>query len=184
MKEEYTKEIQSIMTECQNDYNNALNKYGDSLKECRFCTLTDLTYIKILRIKSYEQHQDLKVQDESILDTYKSIVNYSIIAILYLSNCFDRHHEDKLNSDYESVSSSIFETLTVKNHDYNDAWIKIRIKSMTDIMEVKIFRIINAQKNNDISDETFFSIAIDAFKDIVNYALLSMIRIKREFSLT
>lgn len=176
MKEEYAKEIQSIMSECQNDYNNALNKYGNSLKECRFCTLTDLTYIKILRVKSYEQHQDLKVQDESILDTYKSIVNYSIIAILYLCNWFDRNYEDKLNSVYESVSSNIFETLTAKNHDYNDAWTKIRIESMTDIMEVKIFRIINAQNNNDM---TFFSIAIDAFRDIVNYALLSMIRIKK-----
>ena len=68
MKEEYIKEIESITTECQNDYNNALTKYGDSLRECRFHTLIDLVYIKILRIKSYEKSQDLKVQDESILD--------------------------------------------------------------------------------------------------------------------
>ena len=180
MKEEYIKEIQSITTECQNDYNNALTKYGDSLRECRFCTLIDLVYIKILRIKSYEKSQNLEVQDESILDTYKSVINYSVIATLYLNNWFTKYHEnEELSLDYESVISNIFKTLTQKNHDYNDAWLRIRIKSMTDIMEVKIFRIVNAQKNDNITDEEFFSIVADALKDIVNYTLLSMVRIKK-----
>lgn len=180
MKEEYIKEIESITTECQNDYNNALTKYGDSLRECRFHTLIDLVYIKILRIKSYEKSQDLKVQDESILDTYKSVINYSVIATLYSNNCFVKLHEDEeLSLDYDSAISSIIETLTQKNHDYNDAWLRIRIESMTDIMEVKIFRIVNAHEDDNITDEEFFSIATDALKDIVNYALLSMVRIKK-----
>ena len=67
-----------------------------------------------------------------------------------------------------------------KNHDYGEAWRKMRISSLTDIILMKLLRIKQIEDNQG---KTFISEGLDAnFYDIINYAIFALIRLEYESS--
>jgi len=63
-----------------------------------------------------------------------------------------------------------------KNHDYDEAWRKMRVSSMTDLILMKLLRIKQIEDNQG---ETIISEGIDAnYYDIINYAVFAMIKLE------
>lgn len=62
-----------------------------------------------------------------------------------------------------------------KNHDYGEAWRELRIRSMTDLILMKLLRIKQIENNDG---KTVISEGLDAnYLDILNYAVFCLIRI-------
>lgn len=78
--------------------------------------------------------------------------------------------------DYQVAK--IYKLMCNKNHDYGEAWRKMRVSSITDLMLMKIFRI---RQIEDSKGKTLISEGIDAnLHDIVNYCFFSIIKIEEE----
>ena len=63
-----------------------------------------------------------------------------------------------------------------KNHDYGEAWKKMRISSLTDLILQKLLRVKQIENNKG---ETLISEGIDAnYLDMINYAVFALIKTK------
>ena len=62
-----------------------------------------------------------------------------------------------------------------KNHDYDEAWRKMRVSSFTDIILQKLLRTKEIEDHNG---QTIISEGIDAnYMDMINYALFALIKL-------
>jgi hypothetical protein len=62
-----------------------------------------------------------------------------------------------------------------KNHDYGEAWRKMRVSSITDLILMKLLRVKQIEDNKG---ETIISEGIDAnYYDIINYAVFALIKL-------
>ena len=62
-----------------------------------------------------------------------------------------------------------------KNHDYDEAWRKMRRSSLTDIILMKLLRI---KQIEDHDGNTIISEGLDAnYYDIINYAMFALIKL-------
>jgi len=67
------------------------------------------------------------------------------------------------------------ELMLNKNHDYDEAWRKMRRSSLTDIILMKLLRIKQIEDNNG---NTIISEGLDAnYYDIINYAMFALIKL-------
>jgi hypothetical protein len=65
-----------------------------------------------------------------------------------------------------------------KNHDYGEAWRKMRVSSLTDLILMKLLRVKQIEDNKG---ETIISEGVGAnYMDIINYAVFALIRMKEE----
>jgi hypothetical protein len=66
--------------------------------------------------------------------------------------------------------------MLAKNHDYGEAWRKMRISSFTDLILMKLMRV---RQIEDHGGKTIASEGIDAnFYDIINYAIFALIKLR------
>ena len=62
-----------------------------------------------------------------------------------------------------------------KNHDYGEAWRKMRTSSFTDLILMKLQRV---RQIEDHEGKTIMSEGIEAnFYDIINYAIFALIKL-------
>ena len=62
-----------------------------------------------------------------------------------------------------------------KNHDYGEAWRRMRVSSITDIILMKLLRIKQIEDNDG---KTIISEGLEAnYHDIINYAVFALIKI-------
>ena len=65
--------------------------------------------------------------------------------------------------------------MNAKNHDYDEAWRRMRLSSYTDLILMKIYRIKEIESRQG---KTLVSEGIDAnYMDIVNYAIFALIKL-------
>ena len=151
-------------TVCNKIFNDKTIDYGLSWNHFRTETIIDHIFIKLNRIR-YIEENPIKV-DESIKETLESVINYSIIGlILHKHGPIMGNNVDVL---YTEIFKEVAELVSNKNNDYNDAWKEMFIKSFTDIMLAKIYRIRHAI-NHESSRISL--ILEDALKDIINYSI-------------
>ena len=63
-----------------------------------------------------------------------------------------------------------------KNHDYGEAWVKMKITSLTDLILQKILRIKKIDNNNH---KTLISEGVDSnLFDMINYCVFASIKLK------
>ena len=156
-----------------------MKDYGSAWRILRLSSITDQIYIKAQRIRSIEEKGIQKVED-GIKEEFAGIINYAVIANIQLElgiavkpdlntdeaiKYFDKHigHAKSLMED--------------KNHDYDEAWRKMRVSSMTDLILVKLHRIKQIEDNKG---ETIMSEGSDAnYYDIINYAVFALIKMEK-----
>lgn len=161
---------------CKDIFVKKMKDYGSAWRILRLGSITDQIFIKAQRIRSIEEKGVQKVED-GIREEFAGIINYAVIANIQLelgvavkpdldfkeaSRHFDKHvhHAKGLMED--------------KNHDYDEAWRKMRVSSMTDLILMKLLRIKQIEDNKG---ETIISEGIDAnYYDIINYAVFAMIK--------
>ena len=153
--------------------------YGTAWRILRTASLTDQIYIKAQRIRSIEQ-KGVSLVHEGVLPEYIGIVNYSVMALIQLEVGVANTMEELMPADeairlYQKHLQQAKSLMCDKNHDYDEAWRKMRRSSLTDIILMKLLRIKQIEDNGG---NTLISEGLDAnYLDIINYAMFALIKL-------
>ncbi len=166
-----------ILQICRRLFVQKLHDYGASWRILRPESLTDQIYIKAERIRSLQTKGYAQV-NEGIDVELIAIVNYGLIGMIQLQlgavSSPDISPEVALEL-YDRFAEDTLQLMLAKNHDYGEAWRNMRISSMVDMILSKVYR---TKQIEDLKGQTLVSEGIDAnYKDMVNYALFSLIKI-------
>lgn len=165
-------EFIKIQCECKSIFTKKLVDYGLSWNIFRAKSMTDQIFTKILRIRSLEEKGVTRVGDSAIGE-YEAIINYGIIEIILMENDCSEMSIPRAEELYEDISVLCFDLMANKNHDYGEAWRKIRVESITDLMYAKIMRIKQIEDNGVKYESEGIKSNI---MDIINYAVFGLIR--------
>jgi len=173
--EKTIQQFNEVISACQNIFIKKMNDYGTSWRILRPSSLTDQIFIKAERIRSIEMKGTMKIK-EDCRSEYIGIINYCSMAIIQLEKGIsdkDDINEKEILSLYLSKINMAKDLMLNKNHDYDEAWRKMRISSITDLILMKIKRI---KKIEDHKGKTIISEGIDAnYLDIINYSIFAII---------
>lgn len=167
----------NVIQTCKEIFIKKTNDYGTAWRILRSSSLTDQIFIKAQRIRTIQETGENKV-GESIVDEFKAIVNYCIMALIQLEKkeltSMDLSLQQAV-SLYEEYSTKSFDLMLKKNHDYGEAWRDMRVSSLTDLILMKILRVKQIEDNKG---QTLISEGIDAnYYDMLNYAVFSLIHL-------
>ena len=165
-----------IIEICKDIYLKKSKDYGSAWRILRVTSLTDQIFIKAQRIRSIQEKNKMKV-NENIEDEFIGIINYCLIAIIQLEYTGNDIEIDikKLEKLYDKYSNEIMDLLENKNHDYDEAWKEMRVSSMTDIILMKLYRTKQIESNEG---KTIISEGVKAnYQDIVNYSVFCLIKL-------
>jgi len=170
-----SEQYDQIISICRSLYIKKLHDYGAAWRILRLPSLTDQIYIKASRIRSLQENQERKI-DEDESSEFIGIINYCLMALIQMelgiANQPDLTAAQAI-AHYDKHFSISKELMLDKNHDYGEAWREMRISSHTDIILQKLLRIKQIEDNNG---KTLVSEGIDAnYQDIINYAVFALI---------
>ena len=168
-------EYKNVVKECRSLFEDKLKDYGASWRILRASAVTDQIYIKINRLRTLQETNERRV-DEEDKSEFIAIFNYSMIALIQLNQGFanqiDINHQEAMDL-YDEFTKEAFELMQAKNHDYGEVWRDMRISSITDLIMQKLYRI---KKIEDNAGQTIISEGLPAnFIDMANYAVFSLI---------
>ena len=165
-----------VIDKCKDIFIKKSQDYGSAWRILRVPSLTDQIFIKAQRIRSIQEKQSKKI-DENIDSEFIGIINYCLMAIIqieYKKNEIEIEIE-KLEKLYDKYSKETMSLLENKNHDYDEAWKEMRVSSMTDIILMKLYRTKQIESNNG---KTLISEGVKAnYQDIINYSVFCLIKI-------
>ena len=172
-----SQQFDQVQILCRDIFEKKLSDYGSSWRLMRPESLTDQIYIKAARIRSLETKGEHKVA-EGVIPEWIGIVNYGVIALIQLekgwSDIADLSTQEALDL-YDKHLHSAYSLMLDKNHDYDEAWRKMRISSFTDIILKKLWR---TKQIEDHQGNTLISEGLDAnYKDMINYATFALIKL-------
>lgn len=83
--------------------------------------------------------------------------------------------------EYDRVVAEARELMLNKTHDYGESWREMRVISITDQILTKVRRIVRLQELQMKGAEPRVSEGIESeFRDILNYTIFALIKIKEE----
>jgi len=176
---ETSAEYDRVIAVCRQLYINKMKDYGSAWRILRLPSLTDQIFIKAQRIRSLQENEVRKV-DEDETGEFIGIINYSIMALIQL----DRGIATQPDLDVE-VATLLYDEkvhltktlMEAKNHDYGEAWREMRVSSLTDLILQKILRVKQIEDNKG---KTLVSEGIDAnYQDMINYAVFGLILMEK-----
>ncbi len=172
-----SKQYDDVISSCRNLFNNKMKDYGSAWRILRLPSLTDQIFIKAQRIRSLQQNEVRKV-DEDEVSEFIGIINYCIMALIQL----EKGVVEQPDLSVEEATVLYDEKVTVakqlmqdKNHDYGEAWRDMRVSSLTDLILQKLLRVKQIEDNEG---KTIVSEGIDAnYQDMINYAVFALIHL-------
>nr|WP_297307898.1 DUF1599 domain-containing protein [uncultured Flavobacterium sp.] len=164
-----------IIAICRNLYTKKLQDYGCAWRILRLPSLTDQIFIKAQRIRSLQENEVRKV-DEDETSEFIGIINYCVMALIQIEKGIatkpDLTNEEAI-ALYDKHIEETKNLMLNKNHDYGEAWREMRVSSCTDIILQKLLRVKQIEDNQG---KTLVSEGIDAnYQDMINYAVFSLI---------
>ena len=174
------RQFDRAIAECRDIYAAKLRDYGPSWRLMRPTAVTDQILIKADRIRSLETKGESRV-DEPVEDAFRAMVNYGIIGLIQLqrgySDTKDISVEEALRL-YDLHMGRTRDVMLAKNHDYNEAWRKMRVSSYTDMILMKLMR---TKEIEDHQGHTEVSEGVDAnYQDIINYSIFGLIKLAEQ----
>ncbi|MBG6110140.1 hypothetical protein IWX84_001005 [Flavobacterium sp. CG_9.10] len=170
-----SKEYDSVIAICRTLFINKMKDYGCAWRILRLPSLTDQIYIKAQRIRSLQENEVRKI-DEDEAGEFIGIINYSIMALIQLElGVVDQPDLDvaKATELYDAKIKLTKDLMLDKNHDYGEAWREMRVSSLTDLILQKLLRVKQIEDNKG---KTLVSEGIDAnYQDMINYAVFALI---------
>lgn len=170
-----SKQYDAVIEICRSLFLNKMKDYGCAWRILRVPSLTDQIFIKAQRIRSLQENEVRKV-DEDEKSEFIGIINYSIMALIQLEKGvaqqpdLDTKTATKLYNEHIAATKNL---MLNKNHDYGEAWRDMRISSLTDLILQKILRVKQIEDNKG---KTIVSEGIAAnYQDMINYAVFAMI---------
>ncbi|MGM9820975.1 MAG: DUF1599 domain-containing protein [Muribaculaceae bacterium] len=171
-------EFDRAVTLCRGTFEAKLRDYGAAWRLMRPSSVTDQILIKADRIRSLETKGNQRVTDEGILDGFVAIVNYGVIALIQCAHGFASGKDitpDQAIALYDKEIATTRSLMLDKNHDYDEAWRKMRVSSYTDLILMKIMR---TKEIEDHAGATEVSEGVDAnYRDMINYAIFGIIKL-------
>jgi len=176
--QETKKQFEHVIKICRELFSKKSVDYGPSWRIMRPESVTDQILIKANRIRSLET-KNVSMIDEDIESEFIAIVNYGVIGLIQLelgySDTIDIPSEKALEL-YDKHITTTKELMYAKNHDYDEAWRKMRVSSYTDMILMKLFRTKQIEANHG---KTLASEGIDAnYMDMINYSLFALIKLE------
>ncbi|HSM62685.1 MAG TPA: DUF1599 domain-containing protein [Gillisia sp.] len=170
-----SKQYDAVINTCRELFVNKMKDYGCAWRILRLPSLTDQIFIKAQRIRSLQENEVRKV-DEDEKPEFIGIINYSIMALIQLDLGIatqpDLSVEEAMRL-YDEKINLTKELMENKNHDYGEAWRDMRVSSLTDLIIQKLLRVKQIEDNKG---KTLVSEGIDAnYQDMINYAVFAMI---------
>ena len=169
----------SIIHNCKDIFIKKMQDYGTSWRILRTSSLTDQIFIKAQRIRSLQQN-DIRKVDEDETGEFIGIINYCIMALIQLElGVVDQPDLNvttatQLYDEKIALTKSLMED---KNHDYGEAWREMRVSSLTDLILQKLLRVKQIEDNKG---KTLVSEGIDAnYQDMINYSVFALILMKK-----
>jgi hypothetical protein len=170
-----SQQYDAIITICRDLYSKKMKDYGSAWRILRLPSLTDQLFIKAQRIRSLQEN-DIRKVDEDETGEFIGIINYAVMALIQLDKGvavqpdLDATEALKLYDEKINLTKKLMED---KNHDYGEAWRDMRVSSLTDLILQKILRVKQIEDNKGI---TVVSEGIDAnYQDMINYAVFALI---------
>ncbi len=161
-----SQEYDKVIAVCRTLFVNKMKDYGSAWRILRLPSLTDQIFIKAQRIRSLQENEVRKV-DEDETGEFIGIINYSIMALVQLElgvvDQPDLNVEDATIL-YDAKVKLTKELMEAKNHE-------------TDLILQKLLRVKQIEDNKG---KTLVSEGIDAnYQDMINYAVFALILMKK-----
>ncbi|MBC5842699.1 MAG: DUF1599 domain-containing protein [Flavobacteriaceae bacterium] len=170
-----SQEYDTVVAICRSLFINKMTDYGSAWRILRLPSLTDQIYIKAQRIRSLQENEIRKI-DEDESGEFIGIINYSIMALIQLElGVVDQPDLEvtKATALYDAKIQLTKELMEDKNHDYGEAWREMRVSSLTDLILQKLLRVKQIEDNKG---KTIVSEGIDAnYQDMINYSIFALI---------
>ena len=170
-----SQEYDRVIAICRNLFINKMKDYGSAWRILRLPSLTDQIFIKAQRIRSLQEN-DIRKVDEDETGEFIGIINYSIMALIQLDlGVVDQPDLDVIKATelYDAKVKLTKELMEAKNHDYGEAWREMRVSSLTDLILQKLLRVKQIEDNKG---QTLVSEGIDAnYQDMINYSVFALI---------
>ena len=173
-----SQEYDKVVGNCRDLFIKKMKDYGSAWRILRLPSLTDQIYIKAQRIRSLQENEIRKI-DEDEKGEFIGLINYSIMALIQIEKGIadqpDLNVEEAIQLYDEKVviTKSLMED---KNHDYGEAWREMRVSSLTDLILQKLLRVKQIEDNKG---KTLVSEGIDAnYQDMLNYSVFALILMK------
>ena len=132
-----------VIAICRQLYGNKMQDYGSAWRILRLPSLTDQIFIKAQRIRSLQQNEIRKVNEDETGE-FIGIINYSVMALIQLDlGVVNQPDLEPLKAlqlydDKVTLTKKLMED---KNYDYGEAWREMRVSSLTDLILQKLLRI-------------------------------------------
>jgi hypothetical protein len=173
-----SQEYDKVISVCQDLYEKKMTDYGSAWRILRLPSLTDQIFIKAQRIRSLQENEVRKV-DEDETGEFIGIINYCIMALIQLELGVADQPDlgvAKAVELYEAKIALTKKLMEDKNHDYGEAWREMRVSSLTDLILQKLLRVKQIEDNQG---KTIVSEGIDAnYQDMINYSVFALILMK------
>ena len=169
-----SQEYDAVIAICRQLFINKMKDYGSAWRILRLPSLTDQIFIKAQRIRSLQEN-DIQKIDEDETGEFIGIINYSIMALIQLELGVVEQPDLDVTTATTWYDTKIELTKTLmeaKNHDYGEAWREMRVSSLTDLILQKLLRVKQIEDNKG---KTLVSEGIDAnYQDMINYAVFAL----------
>ena len=170
-----SQEYDAVIAICRQLFINKMKDYGSAWRILRLPSLPDQIFIKAQRIRSLQEN-DIRKIDEDETGEFIGIINYSIMALIQLELGVVEQPDLDVTTATTWYDTKIELTKTLmeaKNHDYGEAWREMRVSSLTDLILQKLLRVKQIEDNKG---KTLVSEGIDAnYQDMINYAVFALI---------
>lgn len=174
-----SQEYDKVIGICRDLFIKKMNDYGSAWRILRLPSLTDQIFIKAQRIRSLQENEVRKV-DEDETGEFIGIINYCIMALIQIDNGIADQPDLNVAKATQFYDEKIRLTKTLmenKNHDYGEAWREMRVSSLTDLILQKLLRVKQMEDNKG---KTLVSEGIDAnYQDMINYSVFALILMKK-----
>ena len=168
-------EYDKVIGICRDLFVKKMTDYGSAWRILRLPSLTDQIFIKAQRIRSLQENEVRKV-DEDETGEFIGIINYCLMALIQLDlGVVDQPDMDTVTAAryYDEKVALTKALMEAKNHDYGEAWRDMRVSSLTDLILQKLLRVKQIEDNQG---KTLVSEGIDAnYQDMINYSVFALI---------
>ena len=170
-----SQQYDAIISICRDLFTKKTKDYGTAWRILRLPSLTDQIYIKAQRIRSLQENEVRKVNEDETSE-FIGIINYCIMALIQI----EKGIADQPDLNYDEAVALYDEKIALtkqlmedKNHDYGEAWRDMRVSSLTDLILQKLLRVKQIEDNRG---KTLVSEGIDAnYQDMINYSVFALI---------
>ena len=169
------KQFDEVISACRALYIKKFKDYGCAWRILRLPSLTDQIFIKAQRIRSLQENEGRKVDEDETAE-FIGIINYAIMALIQMEKGVvqqpDLDEEQAVNL-YDKQVELTKKLMLDKNHDYGEAWREMRVSSLTDLILQKLLRVKQIEDN---AGKTIVSEGVGAnYQDMINYAVFALI---------